>query len=686
MLCCEIAGDDERDLADLAVFVSQLNAAGTRAFIHVSSVLEGCNRNTQFDLAPFLYDGDLGADATVVLAGAHQLKDSRLASLRALSGGRPRRSIAVGSFPDAQARIGTTAKLSYIFQRDPEIIDLSSISVDGLADARLPIFGVAGSLLPAPQARLLLVSPDLTDRDQVAAIEGLALSHRYDVSVLTNGKSKQEWIAWRGSNLPVFHYSEVLPVNLTDRVDVCLSFAGYRNNYRLQCLFANLAVSGTALIDCSDGHQIVRADTAFIRGPTGMAPMAAFLDSEILPNLRTIQTQSRVAAEAADLGPQRVLRTLSPDPKPVAEREHQHEARSRIVFMPTNGVGLGHAQRCVLIGTEMTRDRRDIAFAAFPSCTRLVQSYGFDAMPLISRSVQHAQSHENDLANYLRLRGLTRRSALMVFDGGYIFDSAYRTILDNRLRGVWIRRGLWQSHQDNSVALDREKAFDRVIVPRDAFDELNIDYSHGDHVRHVGPVVRRLDLSQKDRQALRDRIAARYEHPFERLVVSYLGGGVAADRGAQTQALCAMLERRSDVLHLVVNWPSATMDPVWFQWSNSRVVKTHHAGTLAAAADLCVSAAGYNSFHEALYNRAPTIFVPQTGSFMDDQTARARAAQERGLAALVEAHQMMSLDREVTRLLDSGASEDMRRELSATSLPETGAAEAARLIEELVDG
>ena len=97
----------------------------------------------------------------------------------------------------------------------------------------------------------------------------------------------------------------------------------------------------------------------------------------------------------------------------------------------------------------------------------LVKSHGFDVMPLIGRSQLHAQSHEHDLANYLRLRALCAGARTLVFDGGYIFDSVYRTVLEGGVSGVWIRRGLWQGSQDNSVALDREKAFERVIVPRE---------------------------------------------------------------------------------------------------------------------------------------------------------------------------------------------------------------------------
>ena len=340
--------------------------------------------------------------------------------------------------------------------------------------------------------------------------------------------------------------------------------------------------------------------------------------------------------------------------------------------MPTNGVGLGHAQRCALIANALGPGRPPPVFAAFPSCMRLVKSHGFDVMPLVGRSPLHAQSHEHDLVNHLRLRALSAGARTLVFDGGYIFDSVYRTVLEGSVSGVWIRRGLWQGSQDNSVALDREKAFDRVIVPCEGFEELNQPYSRGDHLFTVGPVVQSVALSPGSRDGLRAALADRFGRSFDRLAVSLLGGGVAADRSAQIQALCGLFERRSDTLHLVLVWPNATLEPGWFDWRNSRVVRTLHAAVLAAAADVAITAAGYNSFHEVLYNRIPAIFVPQTGSFMDDQRARARAACDRGLAAMVESSELMKLERLIARYLDDGEAEAMRAKLAATDLPELG--------------
>ena len=451
------------------------------------------------------------------------------------------------------------------------------------------------------------------------------------------------------------------------------------------------------LLDGTPGQVITKENDAFIPAPPGLPGLDSYLQGEILPNLARIGSHVRAsrAAAAASAGP--VLTFLGEEARTAAapaassRRLPADTARTpgpppgRIVFMPTNGVGLGHAQRCALIAGALATGMAP-AFAAFPSCLRLLRSHGFDVMPLVGRSTLHAQSHEHDLANYLRLRALTAGARTLVFDGGYVFDSVYRTVLEREVSGVWIRRGLWQAGQDNSVALDREKAFDRVIVPSEAFEELNAAYSRGDHLHSVGPVVQQVALSPTARSDLRDRLAERYNHRFERLVVSLLGAGVAADRGMQIQALCGTLERRSDTLHLVVAWPTATLEPAWFGWRNSRVVRTQHAAVLAVAADLAITAAGYNSFHESLYNRVAAIFIPQTGAFMDDQRARARAARDRNLAAMVEASELMTLERLVNRHLDSGEAEAMRARLAAATLPEPGTAQAARLIEETAHG
>jgi hypothetical protein len=680
MLLCDTCGAQPRDAEDLALVVSQLAALGVEARVHVRTVPGGLGRNVQFDLAPFLADRTLGPEDRMLVIGAHRLTDDKLLAFRRLAGA-PVACDAFGAFARRQDAIGARARLAYVFGAEPRMHDLGTAAGPGAplgGGTSGPVFGVARRSAPAARPRVLLVAPDLAQGPDGARVTAMALSRRYHLSVLTDGRSKGEWQAAQGTELPMFHYGEILPADLAARVDLCICLAAAEGNYRLQCLLANLARSGAVLIDGTPGGLIAAASDAFVRGPRDLGAMAAFLEADVLPNLRVLGAQAAGSRTAAATAPGAVLPFV--DPAPPAS-----PPAGGPVFVATNGIGLGHAQRAALVARECRGQARPV-FAAFPSCVALVKSQGFDVMPLIGRSALHAQRFENDLANYVRLKALSRGARTLVFDGGYVFDSVYRTILENRLNGVWIRRGLWQATQNNTVALDREKAFARVIVPREAFDELNRAYSRSDRVMEVGPIVCRAAPAREGRARLRDALAERYDVAFSHLVVTLLGGGVVADRTTQIQALCGIAERRDDTLHLVVLWPGGRQEAGWFGWRRTRVVRTGRADALVAAADLCVAASGYNLFHEVLYNRTPAIFVPQMGPFMDDQAARAHAAAERGLAVAIEPSELMRLEREVARFLDRGEGAAARQRMAEVALPEPGNLAAAELIAEVNDG
>jgi hypothetical protein len=498
------------------------------------------------------------------------------------------------------------------------------------------------------------------------------------LAVLTNGKQKQAFQKRHGTTIPFYNFHEILPSSLASRIQAALIFNPSLMSYRIRTLIANLAVSGRAVADCSPQGDLDAATEGFLRGPPKLAGLYSFLVGTLLPCLNAISKElpKSPLARAVDSGS-----LFAELPTTMLPRTDASDLAHRActVFVPTNGVGLGHAQRCSLIAENL--ETRPV-FAAFSSCLPLLQSYGFDAMPLVSRSPLHGREHDNDIVNYLRLSALAKHGGTLVFDGGYVFDSIVRTIEEKRMSAVWVRRGLWQSGQDNSVALDREKVFRRVIIPSEVFVELNQSYSRGAHIDRVGPIVQRVSLQAASRLRLRHDLAKRFGQSFDRLVVTMLGGGVAADRGAQLSAIAGMMAQRQDTLHLIVVWPTAVVPAGLFSWSNTHVVKTHHASVLVAAADLFISAVGYNSFHEAIYNAIPSIFLAQMSAFMDDQTARANAAVSRGLAVMVEPTELQTLAAKISEILDKGLGNEIRDRLRQVDLPEPGNRRAAQIIEE----
>jgi hypothetical protein len=684
---CGTAGDG--GVEDAAVLAASLSDADLPAAVLRSSLPDDLPFTAAYDFVRYVASGPATADDRLLILHAHAVDDERLSALRRLSVSGLSACVAAGHFQDRQAEFATRARLGYALGHEPDLLPLPDEGRTTLAHPGAPVFGVDRGQIPQRHGRLrvLLIDPPAVESGTGRMFQALSASRRLETTILTNGKTKSELVA-RGETLPIYHYGEAPPGALARRTDVAVFCGPVPKAYRLRMLLADLAVSGAGLLDASEGFQTRRLDPSFVPAPADPTALAAFLVSEILPDAGDLRELSRRSATASQSREAFAALSASLRAGDVAPHRPRRRAQTvtdgpaRVVFMPTNGVGLGHAQRCSLIAGSLDRSQVEPVFAAFPSCARMLKSYGFDVMPLVAKSGLHAESLANDLVNYGRIDDLAASSSAFVFDGGFIFNSVFRTILDRAPASVWIRRGLWQGAQDNSLALEREKIFDRVIVPQEAFDELNETYSSGERVCPVGPIVQRTDLDEDARRSLRSALAGQFGLPFSTLVVTMLGGGVAADRSAQTIALAATLSRRPDLLHLVVVWPTATIDPGLFGWPNTRIVKTHHASALVAASDLYVSAAGYNSFHEALYNRVAAIFIPQMASYMDDQRARAAAAHDRGLAKLVEPHEIMSLDATVGQMLD-GEAAAIRERLTAQDLPDPGCTAAADLISEL---
>jgi spore coat polysaccharide biosynthesis predicted glycosyltransferase SpsG len=493
--------------------------------------------------------------------------------------------------------------------------------------------------------------------------------------VITSAKGKDMIRQSRYGALAVHGYGELPPSTLISYTDIAAFFGAGVPGERMAQYATEAMGMGKVVIDCTTPGTFAASGAPVLRGPEDLVGLSLYLQDVVLDNRIEIgrRIQKGEWLRDHDIGALESTLGLTPAPTDAAD------SAPKTVFFPTNGNGMGHAQRCALIADELPQDSAH-CFAAFPSCVDMLRERGFDCMPMVQRSEDHSEAFANDLVNYMRLNRVLNTGDQLVFDGGYVFDSVYRLIAAKQIPAVWIRRGLWQASQVHDTALEREHVFSRVIVPREAFSELNTDYSFGQRVYPVGPVVNQRPVKAADIKARRRALAKHLDHPFDTLVISMLGGGVASDRSAQLQMMCSLMDQRPNCLHLVVVWPGAVVPNGVYGWKNTRLVRTRHALELCQAADLTLSAAGYNSFHELLYAQVPSIFIPQAAPFLDDQEKRAMAAAERGLAVAVLGTELLQLRREVDAFLDYGKADDLRAALSAHDFPATGNAEAADLI------
>jgi UDP-N-acetylglucosamine:LPS N-acetylglucosamine transferase len=92
-----------------------------------------------------------------------------------------------------------------------------------------------------------------------------------------------------------------------------------------------------------------------------------------------------------------------------------------------------------------------------------------------------------------------------------------------------------------------------------------------------------------------------------------------------------------------------------------------------------VSAAGYNSFHEAIMGAIPTLFVPNQAGEMDLQVVRAQFAETAGCAVMMRTGDSYSVGDAVSELLQDHVRRRIEARCAALA-PPNGAGHAAAFV------
>ncbi|MFD0981441.1 hypothetical protein [Tropicimonas aquimaris] len=666
-------------------FAAQLAARGHAVCIDAASLPEKTGRSRTYEAASYLADKAEIAPQAVFILGAEDLGERLLASLWEYGLGPAVPVVATGRFADLQAYLAAKAKLAYALGREAVVIDLAeSQPRPMIAEAVNPLVAalapVSRPVAGRPVVTILLGPNALEEPDALNCLTNMNQRREFRLRVIASGKQKELIKSTVHRDLEVLLLTDLSPVAHACKTDIFAVFGQGVPGERMASVSINLMAAGGVVVDCTEDRSIVDTGAPALRGPESLVALDGYLGSTVVPTLSQISEQVTRAPWLRSVDIARLELAAGLDTgADTADRRPR-----RTMFFPTNGVGLGHAQRCAVIAEAMPA--RTATFAAFPSCVPMILRRGFDCMPLVSRSDTHEEPYANDVLTYRRLSQALRRGDQLIFDGGFVFDSIFRTVLEKDLLAVWIRRGLWPDGTSARIALDREHIFERIIVPSEPFDELNDHYSFGAKVHMVGPIVKHTDQSPQQRARLREGLQERFGRRFDRLVVSMLGGGVASDRAAQLQMISSILSERSDCLHLILVWPGSVVAPALHGWPNTHVVQTLEATALALAADFVLSAAGYNSVNEILYHRIPAILIPQSAPYLDNQSRRTHALEERGLCATVGETEFLRLERCLRDFLDGTAAEQFRAALGQVDLPEPGAEAAARLIAGQLEG
>ncbi len=303
---------------------------------------------------------------------------------------------------------------------------------------------------------------------------------------------------------------------------------------------------------------------------------------------------------------------------------------SRILFVTSNGTGLGHLTRSMAIARRLPESVEPL-FITFSAGAPVVRAQGF--------AVEYIASYDRpgagtDLSWTLRARDrlvaavAEIQPSLVVFDGTHPYERLLPALRSTGAPLVWCRRGMWRPDAD-AAPLHRSHLFDYILEP----GELDPGADRGPTAARrgeattVAPIVLLDHGEQLDRELACDELGLK---PDGRNVLVQLGQGngvrEATERcltrlqslpGVQAVALSSTLRTLGDLGDGVV-----------------RIDATYPIARYYRAFDASIAAAGYNVFHELIAMRVPTLFIPierQT----DDQLARAQSANAigTGLAA-----------------------------------------------------
>lgn len=310
----------------------------------------------------------------------------------------------------------------------------------------------------------------------------------------------------------------------------------------------------------------------------------------------------------------------------------------RVLLVSSNGAGLGHLTRLLAVTRWLEADWHILTL-----------SKAYTSLSLPSDRVTYVPSFK-DLDMPIRKwnRFFQARLAeqvfamqpdLVVFDGTYIYAPLYRVLDRTSTPLWWLRRGFWKEEvRSSSAQYNKPEAFcDKVVVPGDFAGSEGRIKNPNIEVINLNPFLAEVRGGPLGRKDAIDALGLRHE---DRYVLIQLGAGKINDTTKYIQRAVESVEALGEpwVPVLVDNPLSSGFDyPTAVHITSYPLIRHFRAFEFA------VIAGGYNSSQEAVFYDLPSIIVPNGLTSTDDQVARGRGLEERGLAVCIQELELVDL-------------------------------------------
>lgn len=354
------------------------------------------------------------------------------------------------------------------------------------------------------------------------------------------------------------------------------------------------------------------------------------------------------------------------------------EEKRTVVFMVTNGAGLGHLTRGLAVARRLAKldPTLNIVFLTTSLATEVIREAGFMYFYTPTRAVLSKNTTASDWNRYIsrQLNEIIEiyHPIALVYDGVYPYAGMLSSLSKAMIKRIWIKR---ECYKDSAQTLSEvENVFDLIIVPKEVSTDVGVDTVKK---RYCNPIIF-LDREEAHARELVRRQLGLTER--NKLFYIQLGAGVINSTDKLLEDMMKTVLRNKDNRILlgesIIGKYIRVNSPYVFtirNYPNSQYFK---------GIDMAISAAGYNTFHELLYFGVPSIFIPNMQTTKDDQLARIKKAEVRNACiCLQESQNIQEYASAVDRLI---ANQQVMRKNALDVVKDNGAMQAAQYVNEFL--
>lgn len=346
--------------------------------------------------------------------------------------------------------------------------------------------------------------------------------------------------------------------------------------------------------------------------------------------------------------------------------------KTTVIFTITNAAGLGHITRGLAVARRLQTLNIESVFFTTSVAIELIRKEGFKYFYVPTKSFFPSEVTMNLCVDFVKrqLDEVVRmyKPAGIIYEGVLPSSSMIIELQKYKnIKRIWIKRENYKAGWQSLNTLEQQ--FDLIVVPKEVGNSYG-EVVETDKKKYCNPITL-LDANEAySRKSVRDGLGVKRD---ERLYYVQLGvGSNIILQNALMYVQQHLLKRRKTKVIIgesLVDIPIGVID------KSIKAISIYPSSRYFRGIDFAIAAAGYNTFHELVQFKVPTLFIPNESTVVDDQVNRARNLEQEHAALRLDT--LHNLDSKLDLLEKS--QKQIIKKLKTYEVP-NGALDAARMI------